>query len=83
MTKGVLKDTEKKVVIQDSIVAQCESIINIRTIQLNLKDQIIQKHIEEEKKLAKKNKRLTITRKILSFSLAVMTVAAIISFATH
>ena len=39
--------------------------------------------IEEEKKLAKKNKRLTITKKILSFSLAVMTVAAIISFATH
>jgi len=69
--------------MQDSIISTCEEKVAICTAQLGLKDQVIQRQVAEVKALAKKNKRLTITRKVLSFSLAIMTATAFIGFVTH
>ncbi len=83
LTKQILQDTEKKVSLQDSITSICEEKVIICTTQLALKDQIIEKQTQEAETLAKKNKRLIITRKILSFALAVTTLTAFIGFATN
>ena len=83
LTKEVLNLTNTKVDTQNAIITELQHKEEIYLTQLRVKDEQLEICKEYNKQVDKKIKRLTITKKVLTFSVGFMTVVALIGFITN
>ena len=83
LTKEVLNLTNTKVDTQEAVITELRNKEEIYLNQLKVKDQQLTVFTEYNKASDKKIKRLTITKKVLTFSVGLMTVIALVGFIIH
>jgi hypothetical protein len=83
LTKEVLNLTNTKVDTQEAVITELRNKEEIYLDQLKVKDQQLTVCTEYNKAADKKIKRLTVTKKVLAFSVGFMTVVALVGFIAH